>query len=624
MSARKKYVEIPKKIRYIFLHTSWPLWLCLLLALGIRGWLIIHTHGIIDGDEALEGIQAQHILQGERPIYYYGQAYMGSLEAYLVALSSFLTGGLSAWSLHLVTALVSLLLVYLTWICAAALADSVHLALPQKRIFMLIATLISVLPPLYDMVVELRALGGYIESFVLMLWLLYSTLRLTQIWQAPRSRREIVWRYAGIGFLIGLGLWVDPITIYAILTVVLWIGGCLFKEWLRAQTQESYFSFRDQLPPMLAAIPAGLLGFAPGLYWGATHQWENIAYMLINSNSTALTLSERLSGVSIVSGVYLACMAPRVLGGALSTQPDVTTANPHVLTIDLFITLACLGVIISSNISEQPLLRALRRFTALPLLFMISTTLIFISSTVMLHTATCALPDQSGRYLTPLVIALPFLLAAIFTALLTGQQIQPAEQAAPRPLHRNWLARVLWSYRHLSPGWRRVNNMLALLLLVTYFGSQWVTYLQSDPNETFQSTYCTAAPADDSAIIAYMEQAHIRYAWGLDWLTNPLMYESHGKVFAAETEGRIPEDTAIILHSDRPSLLGFAPHNDPDPLLLRLLTASGVTYHVKRFPGQQGYDILLITPLDKTVSPADPAFTRVFTVLEATVCRHGG
>jgi hypothetical protein len=45
---------------------------------------------------------------------------------------------------------------------------------------------------------------------------------------------------------------------------------------------------------------------------------------------------------------------------------------------------------------------------------------------------------------------------------------------------------------------------------------------------------------------------------------------------------------------------------------------------VKRFPGQQGYDILLITPLNKTVSPADPAFTRVFTVLEATVCRHGG
>ena len=64
----------------------WPLGLCLLLTLGIRLWLVVRTHGFIDGDEALVGIQAQHILHGELPTYYYGQPYMGSLEAYLLAL----------------------------------------------------------------------------------------------------------------------------------------------------------------------------------------------------------------------------------------------------------------------------------------------------------------------------------------------------------------------------------------------------------------------------------------------------------------------------------------------------------------------------------------------------------
>src|SRR6266567_9458945 len=49
------------------------LWFCLLIALVIRVWLVMRTHGIIDGDEALLGIQAQHILHGDFPIYFPGQ-----------------------------------------------------------------------------------------------------------------------------------------------------------------------------------------------------------------------------------------------------------------------------------------------------------------------------------------------------------------------------------------------------------------------------------------------------------------------------------------------------------------------------------------------------------------------
>jgi hypothetical protein len=69
---------------FLFRHV--PLLLCLLLALIIRAWLVYHTHGVIDGDEAMVGIQAQHILRGELPVYFFSQAYMGSLEAYLMAL----------------------------------------------------------------------------------------------------------------------------------------------------------------------------------------------------------------------------------------------------------------------------------------------------------------------------------------------------------------------------------------------------------------------------------------------------------------------------------------------------------------------------------------------------------
>jgi hypothetical protein len=45
-----------------------------------------------NADEAIVALMARHILQGERPIFFYGQAYMGSLDAYLVALGFLLFG----------------------------------------------------------------------------------------------------------------------------------------------------------------------------------------------------------------------------------------------------------------------------------------------------------------------------------------------------------------------------------------------------------------------------------------------------------------------------------------------------------------------------------------------------
>src|SRR5437870_7275744 len=117
MSIEEKNLEVIPEEQKPFTHKKlyhwWatvlrsPLWLCLLLALLIRIWLIYHTHGLIDGDEAMIGIQAEHILRGEHPIYFYGQAYMGSLEAYVMAVL-FALGGASVWMLRAEPTLLSL------------------------------------------------------------------------------------------------------------------------------------------------------------------------------------------------------------------------------------------------------------------------------------------------------------------------------------------------------------------------------------------------------------------------------------------------------------------------------------------------------------------------------------
>src|SRR5258708_14399325 len=48
-----------------------PLWLFLLFALGLRIFLVVHTHSVIDGDKGLGGTQAERVLHGRFLVYFY-------------------------------------------------------------------------------------------------------------------------------------------------------------------------------------------------------------------------------------------------------------------------------------------------------------------------------------------------------------------------------------------------------------------------------------------------------------------------------------------------------------------------------------------------------------------------
>src|SRR5436309_14769856 len=59
----------------------------LLVGLAFRLAIIVSPLGEIDGDEAIVGLMARHIaFLGERPVFYWGQPYLGSLEAFSAAL----------------------------------------------------------------------------------------------------------------------------------------------------------------------------------------------------------------------------------------------------------------------------------------------------------------------------------------------------------------------------------------------------------------------------------------------------------------------------------------------------------------------------------------------------------
>ena len=60
-------------------------WLGLLLLLGAGIRLLYLVFPYMDADQAINGLMARHVLLGEFPIFFYGQEYCGSIEAYLVS-----------------------------------------------------------------------------------------------------------------------------------------------------------------------------------------------------------------------------------------------------------------------------------------------------------------------------------------------------------------------------------------------------------------------------------------------------------------------------------------------------------------------------------------------------------
>jgi hypothetical protein len=81
---------------------------------------------------------------------------------------------------------------------------------------------------------------------------------------------------------------------------------------------------------------------------------------------------------------------------------------------------------------------------------------------------------------------------------------------------------------------------------------------------------------------------------------------------ATKTGIRIMSDYQALLHADRASVLALAAHDDLHPAFLRELDANHVTYRVARFYSAPGVDALVVTPLNLTLSPSDPASARLF------------
>ncbi|MGI6524089.1 MAG: hypothetical protein ACOX2O_02175 [Bdellovibrionota bacterium] len=195
-------------------------WVSLAILIGIflRLDLLFSSNFAIDADEAIVGLMAKHILDGRGiPVFYYGQHYMGSLEAILVACNFYLFNH-SQVALKIVPLFFSIALIPLMYLVAKAAYDNL-----AGRF----AALFTAVSPIMLIIWSSKARGGFIEvifigalSFLLLMrWLRRPTLKLT----------------CAIGLLLGLGWWVNNQIIYFMIPVALWMAlrcGMNLSLWL--------------------------------------------------------------------------------------------------------------------------------------------------------------------------------------------------------------------------------------------------------------------------------------------------------------------------------------------------------------------------------------------------------
>ncbi len=177
----------------------------LLVAAILRLALLATDAFTFNADEAVVALMARHVLQGkEIPPFFYGQAYMGSLDAILIA-AGFRVFGESVLAVRLVQSILYLVVVATTFWLAWRLTRRTWAAT--------VAGLLAAVPPTVMTLYTTATLGGYNETLIL------GNLLLILGYDVTHGHERSIWRWALVGAAAGLGWWANGLIVAYLLPV---------------------------------------------------------------------------------------------------------------------------------------------------------------------------------------------------------------------------------------------------------------------------------------------------------------------------------------------------------------------------------------------------------------------
>jgi hypothetical protein len=526
--------------------TRWVLAGIILLGIALRLYLLFGSQGIIEADEALVGLQAFGILRGERPIFYPGQAYGGSLESYLVA-AVFQFLGASPLNLKLIPFLFSTLFIFMTYQLAREIYN------PPIG---LLSALFVALCPLLLTAFSLKTWGGYSQTPVLgnlALILLQRTLsRRTQY-------KGLCKATLGLGFLSGLGLWVNPQYFY-------YLGPVILLLLVRAK-RVGWVGW--------AAFVAGCpLGSLPLLLAHLSRSQGTTANLVLEGVVPARDFWPSLKAAV---SYFITDALPTLWGLRPIKGEMVITAAFVVMPLYLAAMLICLW-----RVGRDVLTRRYNPAIVL-VVTLILAPFVFILAALTNGNWTVIIPDSGilTRYLLPLYSVVPILLAAFIWRL----------RSFSRPL---------------------AVTLVALVLTVNLWSN-----LSVDPVDTMRCVFENVPlPASNKALIDFLDSEGIRHVYTNHWIGFRLMFETQERVVTFDYVDslygmdRLPQYGHQVEAAEvPPAYILFNPGWKQTPPLEKKLQKLGVHYEKKAFPP---LEYIVYYRLSRKVHPAEVMGTLVW------------
>lgn len=218
-------------------------WLALAAGIAMRAWILASPLGAVDSDEAIGGLMARHVLEGEFPTFYWGQPYGGSQEAFVTA-GLFAVAGSSVVTLKLVPILFAAVTAWVTWRVGLRTVGE-----PAARL----AAALFWMWPAFGVFRSTKNYSFY--SFGLLACVL-TVLLVLRIHDRPR-RDDLFW----LGLVAGSGWWATAQVVFVIGPVVAWL-------FVRNRTLLRSI-------PLVAA--GALLGAGPWIVYNLRNSWRALA-----------------------------------------------------------------------------------------------------------------------------------------------------------------------------------------------------------------------------------------------------------------------------------------------------------------------------------------------------------
>jgi len=339
----------------------------LIVAFAWKGLLLAWHAFPFNSDEAIVALMAKHILAGERPIFFYGQAYMGSLDAYLVALGFMILG-----QKVIVIRIVQSILYGLTILCTYFIGK---MAFQSSKIG-LIAALMLAFPTVNGTLYTTISLGGYGEACLIGSLLLYLAFKNQADLQ---ESKPIGMKMLIFGFLTGLGIWVHGITLIFSLPAGLYL---VYYFYNQKGSRQNYIQWLG------LGMTGFVLGLLPILFYVFQHGVQTVWAELFGS------------AVAVETGFWLATWLSHLFSLVLfgipvlfGMRPPWTTTIQQLYFFPLLIGfLVVVGFILYRELRTRTLPAAGTLCIAILLLLFAT----FIGTSFGI--------DPSGRYFVPLMI----------------------------------------------------------------------------------------------------------------------------------------------------------------------------------------------------------------------------